>query len=457
MMPPLGIGYLLKALQNIPCVQPVFIDCQRENLSDRALLGRLRRLGPALVGVQVFSSEYVHFRRLLGPLRRALPGAILLAGGPHVAGLPEQTLRENPHLDFAVVGEGEPAVRALAEAILAGDIEARQGGIANLVYRRDGGFARGPKEWIDVNEFGQPAWDLLAPDRYPPLQHGTFHRGRRVAPVLTSRGCPHGCTFCAGHLLTGKNVRLRNPASIADEIEMLQRRYGVDEILIEDENFTFDRGHAIGLADEIRRRGLQCRFSLPNGIRLDNLDEELVRRLRDMGVYYTLLGIESGSPETLRRMGKCWDLRMIREKVALLKRYGIITLGSFIVGFRDETLRDVRRTIDFAMSCGVDRAVFGNYLPLPGTADFEVLRKTDELRLDDICWENYTFGFGELPYHPRDIPAGQLRRAILAGTAKFYLRPGTLVCLFREVALRPIYWKNLLFRAHRLFADSQAC
>ena len=98
--------------------------------------------------------------------------------------------------------------------------------------------------------------------------------------------------------------------------------------------------------------------------------------------------------------------------------------------------------------------MFGNYLPLPGTDDFNLLVEQGALSLDDIRCENYTFGFGELPYHPRDISPAQLRRAILAATAKFYLRPRVLFGFLREVALKPMYWKNMLFRTCRLLAHS---
>jgi radical SAM superfamily enzyme YgiQ (UPF0313 family) len=449
--PPLGIGYLLKALKKVAGVRPIFIDCQLENLGHEGLLERLRTTEPLLVGIQVYSVEYSRFQTLLPRLRQAFPRTVLVAGGPHVSGLPDHTLLSNPALDFAVKGEGEEALPQLVRSLLSGTLEAELPSIPNLVYLKNGECVHNKIRWGDVNAYGAPAWEELRPDRYPPVQHGTFHKSTRVAPILTSRGCPFSCAFCAGHINTGKRVRLRDAGNVVDEIESLQYRYGIEEFIIEDENFTFDRNHVVTFVDELERRGLKCHFSLASGVRLDGLDEDLVRRLRRMGTYTVTLGIESGSVRTLRRMKKNWDLQMVLDKIRLLKRHGIMVLGCFILGFRDETMEDIRETIAFALGSGIDMAYFGNYLPMPGSSDFEVLLQRGDLILTEIDWSRYYSYLGRVPYHPREVTAAQLLRAVKQATFRFYLRPRILFTLLKRMT-HPVFVKSLLFRTSQLFA-----
>jgi len=421
--PPLGIGYLLKVLSKIDGIDPVFLDCKLDKIDDSALLTRLEDLAPLMVGFQVFSVDYNRFTNLLPIIKEQLPETIIVAGGPHVSGLPMHTLNTNPEIDYLISGEGEEALPMLAQYHQSNSKKIDIDKIPNLVHRKGTSCVQNEKQYVDVNTYGAPAWELLQPDRYPPIQHGTFHKSKRVVPILTSRGCPYPCTFCAGHLMTGKKIRLREIGSLVDEIELLINEYNFEEFIIEDENFTFYKSHVLQFADELKRRKIKCFFSFPNGIRLDRLDEEIIARMAEMGTYVVGLGIESGSSKTLGNMKKKSDFDLIYDRVKLLKKYGIIVSGSFIVGYRDETIDDIKQTIKQAVRLPIDMAYLGNYIPLPGTEDFDILLKRGELILDQIPWENYNSYVGVFPYHPKEISEADLRKAIKIGTLRFYLRP----------------------------------
>lgn len=293
--PPLGIGYLLKALEGIKGIKPEFVDEQRDKIDETELLDKISFMQPLILGFQVFSVDYARFRHLIPKIRKVCPETKLIAGGSHVSALPEQTLIENCDLDFVIKGEGEESLRLLTRNILArrelDNDKIKE--IPNLVYRINHSIVSNTTKSVDVNEFNSPAWNILAPDKYPPIQHGTFHKSNRVVSILTSRGCPYPCTFCAGHLITGKEIRRRNIDNIVDEIQFLQCRYGFEEFIIEDENFTFYKEHVINLSNELRKRKIKCCFSLPNGVRLDRIDEEIVYHLKIMGTHMVGVGISS--------------------------------------------------------------------------------------------------------------------------------------------------------------------
>lgn len=448
--PPLGIGYLLKSLAGLKGINPVFIDAHLDRIREDALLQKIAAYRPLVIGFHIFSVNYAGFRRILPKIRRLHPKTKIIAGGPHVSGLPEQTLIDNPDLDFVIKGEGEEGLNLLVKALLDSALEKTIEDIPNLVYRNNHDVVMNEFSFVDVNKYASPDWTRLEPHRYPPVQQGTFHKSSRVVPILTSRGCPYPCTYCAGHLITGKKIRTRDINSVVDEIQFLQAAYGFEEMVVQDENFTFHKEHVISLSNEIKKRNIKCYFSFPNGVRLDRLDEETVYYLRRMGTYMVTLGIESGSPKTLKAMKKDWNLEEVKEKIRLLKKNGITILGCFILGFSDETLDDIRKSINFAIESDIDTAFFGNYIPLPGSEDFNRLLKEGELKLDKINWDAYTSYFGKIPYHPKDISKKRLLMAIRYATIKFYCRPKIIYKLLKRMT-HLVFLRSLILRIVSLF------
>lgn len=444
--PPLGIGYLLKAIQSIEGIKPIFIDCHRENMKEEEILLKIKQLNPVLIGFTIFSVDYAAITNLIPKIKNICPSTKIIVGGPHASGLPEYTLTENPDIDFLVKGEGEVALNKVVNNIINSANKPDVADIPNLVYRENGKIKTNRSEYVDVDKYGAPAWDLMEPDKYPAVQHGTFHKSTKVVPILTSRGCPYPCTFCAGHITAGKKVRRRSAADIADEIEFLQSKYGFKEFIIEDENFTYYKDHVLSLSNEIERRDIKCYFSFPSGIRLDRIDEEIVLHLRKMGTYMATFGIESGSEKTLKAMKKNWDLQLVKERIKLLKENGIMVLGSFILGFSNETMKDIQETVDYAINCGVDTAYFGNYMPLPGSEDFERMVRCGEMKLEEIDWSSYTSYLGKIPYHPPNISEKDLLAAIRKATFRFYMRPRVIFSFIQRLS-HPIFLKSLAFRA----------
>ena len=433
--PPLGIGYLLKALKDVDGVKRVFIDQQLTQITDDVLLEQIAALNPMVVGFQVFSAQYAGVRRMISKVRAVCPQAKIVAGGPHVSALPQRTLAENADLDFAIRGEGEEALRQLAIGLLGGNFEANLTRIPNLVYRVGNEVVANGLEFVDVNKYGAPDWDMLEPCEYPAFQHSIFYKGKRVAPILTSRGCPFPCTFCGGHLSTGKTIRLRHIHSVVDEIEFLQSKYGIEEFFIEDENFTFYKEHVINFSNEIEKRGIKCHFSFPNGVRLDRIDQEVAYYMRRMGTYLVSFGIESGSKKTLKDMKKEWSLEEVKTKVRLMQKAGVTVNGFFILGFSTETMEDVEKTIKFSIQSGVSTAMFGHYIPLPGTADFDRLVKNGEINLETMNWDScsshYYSNSGGSPYHPPQISEKDMLKAVRLAIFRFYFRPVAILNLLR--------------------------
>jgi len=450
--PPLGIGYLLGAIENIEGINPVFLDQQRDKYSDQELVKKIGSLEPLLVGIQVLSANYAKFVRLLPKIKEIWPNAKIVAGGPHISGLPEYCLKENIELDYCVKGEGEKALHMLTLGLLNNHLDSFIEDIPNLVFKKGKEIIINKNEFVNVDDYGAPAWHLLEPERYPAIQHGSLHNSTKVVPIITSRGCPYPCTFCAGFLLTGKKIRLRNVKSVVDEMEFLQNKYGFEEFIIEDENFTFYRDHVFGIVDEMKKRNIKCHLSFPNGVRMDKIDDEVIKSLKSVGAYMVTLGIESGSLKTLADMRKSWSLEQVKEKIDLLKRNDIKVLGSFILGYSTETVEDIEKTINFSLKLDLDLAYFGNYMPLPGTTDFNRLIAEKEISLDEINWESYTSYYGRIPYSPKGISKEELLKLVKKATYKFYGRPKIIYRTLKRMT-SPIFIKTMFTRFSNVFLN----
>ncbi|MHB1465171.1 MAG: B12-binding domain-containing radical SAM protein, partial [Thermoleophilia bacterium] len=292
----------------------------------------------------------------------------------------------------------------------------------------------------DLDALPFPAWDLIDPRTYPDLPHLLLHQKFPVAPVMTSRGCPFDCNFCASTTLWGRGWRTRSSGNVVDEIELLVRDYQVKEIHFEDDNFTLKASHAAAVCEEIIRRQLDIVWCTPNGVRVDSLSEDLVRLMKRSGCYGLAFGIESGSQAVLDRNKKKLDLGKVAAKVKMVKRHGIEAHGFFIVGLPGETVDTIRETIDFARRVPFDRANFALLSPLPGSDIFQkyVLDRGNGQKIDYSAFNYFT------PFPLGELDAAMLNKWQRRAVYSFYLRPRPLLNLARHT--RPGQLKEI-FRA----------
>jgi len=324
-------------------------------------------MNPDAIGITGLSSYYIEMRRLAKMLHTLQIPIIL--GGVHVTALPELSLREC-RANFVVVGEGELTILELMDKWQ--DNEARSG-IKGIAYLEENQFKfnqlRGPI--LNLDELPFPAWDLINPLRYPPAPHGIVIKRYPVAPILTTRGCPYFCSYCASTQFWGHKFRKRTANNIADEIEFLVQKYKIKEINIWDDNFTLQKKHVIEFCHEILQRKLDLTFTCPNGVRIDSLNRELLTLMRRTGFYLLTFAIESGSQSILNKANKKLNLRVIPKVLKIAKSLGYIIPSFFIFGLPGETYTTARRTIQFAKNLPLDTASFFIASPLPGSRLFD--------------------------------------------------------------------------------------
>jgi len=318
------------------------------------------RLRPDILALSCMTGEHREVLRLAAKVRAALPGLVVVMGGPHATSWPR--VIEHPALDMICRGEGEEAFVELANRLQAGR---DPGDIPNLWIKTGDGVRRNPLR--------PPLRDL---DRLPffarELYPGSW-LGRRHPMVLTGRGCPYDCTFCvnpAMRVLYGvtraEYTRRRSPASVLEELELLVARDPVKVVEFVDDLFTLDHGW---LRDFLPAYRARIGRPFVCDVRADTLDAEVVRDLRAAGCVAVRMGVESGCERVRREVfNKRLPTAVLRRAARLVKAEGIRLLTYNIVGAPGETLDEALETVRLNREIRPDYAWCGLLQPFPGTA-----------------------------------------------------------------------------------------
>ncbi len=439
--PSLGLGYLATAVRNKHDVR--ILDCIKERVTVDRLGGIIRNYNPDVLGLQCYTFDLPFLRGALKLAKEINKDIVTVAGGPHPSAAPEEMMESfKGSLDFLFAGEAEIGFPKLLDSLNSGKKDFAS--IPGLVWRDGEEVKTNPKIFAqDLDSLGMPAWDFIHPQTYPESQHGAFFMKFPIAPIMITRGCPYPCTFCAGNLVSGKHIRRRSIDHVLDELYYLNKDFGIREFHVIDDNFTMDIAYAKEFLRRLKSLGLDMSWAVPNGVRMDVLDEELLSLMKETGLYIISLGIESGSDRILGLMKKGITTSKIREKVKMISDAGIDIAGFFILGFPGETVETIRQTIRFSLELELARANFFTYLPFPGTASYEALASSGELGRVD--WER--FYFMNAAYVPKGMTRKMLKSLQRLAFAKFYLRPRIILSHLRAIRS----FRHLFFLMKRFF------
>jgi radical SAM superfamily enzyme YgiQ (UPF0313 family) len=242
--------------------------------------------------------------------------------------------------------------------------------IKGIAYIQDGHYIQTePREHIeDLDGLPFPAWEMIPLEKYYSLgivSESKTHYHKRYMSIFTSRGCPYGCIYC--HNIFGRRFRYRSAENVFSEIKTLYENYNLHEIHFLDDTFNINRERVVKLCNYLKESGFRIKFSFPNGLRGDILDEEIIDVLAEAGMYSLALGIESGSEKIQRSIKKNVNLQKLKSSIAYLHKKGIATHGYFMVGFPEETREDILQTITFARESQLHTASFHSLIPFEGT------------------------------------------------------------------------------------------
>ena len=404
--PPIGLAYLASVLRDGHDVK--VLDASILGYSLNNVKRELKGFYPDVVGITSVTPSIYQAYQVAKIAKDVREDCKVIVGGPHATFLPDQTLRECRYIDIIVRGEGEETIRELVEAFEEGEWAKVRG----ITFRKGNHIiSNEPRPFIkDIDEIPFPSWDLLPMDKYQ------FY-GQRYATMLTSRGCPFNCSFCASSRLFGGFWRGRNPENVVEEIRILHEKFGIKNVEFIDDTFTLDQKRTERICDEIVREGLDISWGASS--RVDTLSRGLVEKMRNAGCWILFLGIESGCQKILDAIGKRINIEQARKAVKIVKEAGIQVLGSFIIGFLQDTIETVNETIRFAKTLNLDYAEFSVLTPYPGTPIYEHAKKNNLLLTED--WSKYT-GL-EPTTKIEGVSGSKLKSLLQRAYLTFYLTP----------------------------------
>ncbi len=372
--PPLGITYVAAAFE--ACGADVLIwDYVISGYSPEKLWNELDRFKPDVVGTTSVTMNFHTAARIMKSVKEYDPSIITMMGGPHVTFDASGTLFNYPEIDLIVLGEGEKTIMELMSCRMD---ERHWSHVRGIVFRHDGRIVNtGAREFIDdIDSLPMPARHLLSHSRYQALGY--------PVSIITGRGCPYRCIFCLGRRMVGKKVRPRKASYIADEIENILS-YGWTRINFADDLFTSSGQKVRDVCGEIKKRGLKFTWSAFG--RVDTVDGETIRLMRDAGCDSISFGVESGNSAMLERIRKGITTEQVRNVVQLCQEAGIIAHASFMAGLPGESPESLRETEEFAGSLNI---LYGYHFlaPFPGTTVREEIERYD-LEILTHDWNRY--------------------------------------------------------------------
>ncbi|MFA6525935.1 MAG: radical SAM protein [Candidatus Buchananbacteria bacterium] len=390
---------------------PMFPEVTFQGMGLDQIWSEIEAFNPDIIGLSWLLPTQTPGVELMFKLIRQRDSRIkIVVGGPNPSANPRAIMTRYPEIDIVAYGEGEITLLELLDSKLS-DLEKING----IAFRRENEIiVNQPRELIkDLNILPLPLRDKesllnfsrglyyqsldywlkkIIPQKqlrgfftallsgFRPLNqfyyflHNRKPRTDRLpfADIVTSRGCPNHCTFCAIHNTWGHYWRPRSAENVLKEIEILVEQYGIKHINFVDDNFNASRERVIAICRGIVERGYDLTLSAP-GIFVPTLNEEVLVWLKKAGMYSLRMSIESGNQNVLNNViKKNVNLVQIAEAVKICRKIGMHNEGCFILGVPGETIQTMKDTIAYSKDTGFDRVVKFIYQPFPNTVLYDI-------------------------------------------------------------------------------------
>jgi anaerobic magnesium-protoporphyrin IX monomethyl ester cyclase len=357
--PPLGLLYLAASVTEFSSHEVKVIDCPAQRLDASSLLKIAKEFMPDVVGITVWTDFWFPAWELGHRLKESLPSIFLVYGGPHVCIYPTETLMQ-PFVDAIVVGDGEMPFTRLCDMVAN---EAIEDGVTGLHFKKFG-FRSGDCEiniQQDLDSLPQPERRCLSLDLYGSV----LAKGRRVSTMITSRGCPFRCVFCK---LAFQKTVCRSAESVLDEFRRIAA-LGITEVELYDDTFTWSMHRVEEICRGLIREGVRVEWAIRD--RVNRADPELLHLMYQAGCRRVHYGVESGVDRVLRSCKKGITTDQARSAVKWARDAGMTVLTYFMFGLPDESIDDMKQTIEFALELDADYCEFSVTIPYPGTVMYK--------------------------------------------------------------------------------------
>lgn len=415
---PLGIAYLGAVAEKHGHKVNV-IDCQAEKLTTADFKSRIGKIPSDVVGITATTLLYKSAMKLINIAKQEHPKAITMLGGSHGTFWDTNALNEYPSLDIVVRKEGEYTFVELLEAL---EKNSSLSKVLGITYRdKKNKIQKTPdRPFIkDLDSLPFPAHHLL------PL-NALKRMGKILFPLVTSRGCVFWCDFCSTVRMFGRGYRMRSAQNVVDEMEMIHKTYGINQMTFYDDAFSVDRKRVLNICTELHKRKLDLTWDC--GTRVDMVDKELLQTMKNAGCIAVWLGVESGSELMLGQMKKGIKLNQTRKAYKTAQQVGLITIANVVIGFPGETEQTAKETINFVKELNPDDVGFYVATPYPGTPLYEQVKNNGWLKVTDFDKYDTVNPTFETPY----LSMKKIEEIRYKAYQQYYLRLGYVLKMMRK-------------------------
>ncbi|MGR3913865.1 MAG: B12-binding domain-containing radical SAM protein [Gammaproteobacteria bacterium] len=338
------------------------LDADGLRLTYEQTVAEIDRFNPVAIGMTLTSYTFEMIEKYTAPLKEK--GYRIIVGGPQASLDPDGTLNKLPSVDWVFRGEPELQVREIINRLRDGD---PLHGIEGVCCRVSHGRHH-ICDMVSVDELSMlpyPSMDGL------PVSSYWCPDAKRIpmVTVITTKGCPHKCGFCASPALLGRKIRKWTPQQVVDQLVVLSEEFGIKEISFVDDVFTINKGRLSEICEGIIRKKIDISWFCNS--RADQLTLESAKLAKKAGCHQMYLGIESGDPRILSLINKGATVEQLETGAGILKAAGIDRSVGFVVGLPTEDDKSVAESIKLAHRIQPERIQFTRWTPLVASPLYE--------------------------------------------------------------------------------------
>lgn len=413
-----------KGYKNVTCINPRYNRIPGKfDDQDWRVMG-----GSDVLGISTITRTIPQARQIAQKYKEFHPEGLVVAGGPHVTFMVEESLG---WADIVVRGEGDEAFPELLEAL---EDNGSSKGVKGTSYKEGDAIVNEPdRAFLTEEQLGQLPW----PDFDPRFRTA---KGKSISVVITSRGCPYRCGFCSVSAFNGETFRRMGNEFILARLEQLHRQNPRERVFFGDDNFAGKPRQAEALLEGMIERRLS------SGLYMAQLRGDIGLRkgfpdfLRRAGVTFVAVGIESINQNNLTSVDKGTSVKNTLEGVRALREAGVKVHGMFIMPLDDDTEESLMDQIELAKA-HVDTAQFCAPIPLPGTPFAKEMEEQGRI----LTKEYQYYGGQDVVLRPKNMSPERAQELIYYGYEQFYT-PKKKLELVKAALGAVVHWVTHLSR-----------
>jgi anaerobic magnesium-protoporphyrin IX monomethyl ester cyclase len=394
--PPTGLLILAAYIEReLPDLEIEVYDSQARGSNWKDMEKYIESSEPTIVACSGFTCNAYACARIAEITKTVDEDIITLVGGIHFSFTPEESLNDFPEIDYIVRGEGEIT---FVEFIRTIQQQGKINNVRGLSFRHNGKIVHTPDRPLieNLDSLPYPAYHLV--ENEVKKYHFTMMAGANVRYMVLegARGCVHKCTFCTQWKHWGTRWRTKSIKRMVDELSYLNENFGGQFLWFADDNFEYKR-RGKALWKELKSRKFNDEIMLFFQARVDDVvkNPELVGKLRDVGNYWVMIGVENQSTERLTEYNKGIRVSDAYKAVKILNDNDIFSHAMFVIGARKDTAKSIKQLREFSLDLGADFSIYTALTPFPGTVYFELAKQNGWI--EDTNYSNYDMAHAIMP------------------------------------------------------------